>query len=159
MKISTVVSLTSADMYSALKDYMVKNGVPVPEESNLKVTPDFEDYQVTIETGASDKPTKKARLSPKEAVTEMSSTYRAADKTPDAAVEHLGAVKTSEVVNKEPPPVAAEAPPFDVTTKTATLTATTETTAPGAKEDAKDGTPASAAKSSLIAGFKRPSNG
>lgn len=170
MKISTVITLTALDMSVALREFMDKRGVTVPDgDFALTLDNGTSGYQVRFEKGESEpaKPHKKQKMEPKAAMEELNKAI--ASKTPDVAVENLGAIKTSEVVNKEPPPVATETLPFDATKTVASSPAPEAAAAPGAKEEVKEAAPEAKPAEpapavvvtkapSLFAAFVRPKN-
>ena len=168
MKISTVIILTQLDLSTAIREFLVARNVKIPEgDFSFTLDNGTSGYQVRFEKAddqANPEPvkTKKQKMDPKTAMEELSKTVAA--KTPDAAVEHLGAIKSSELTDKEPPPVSVEAPPVapvkdpGVPAEVKPVAAPATLFAAPVPAQEAEVVPPPPPKNSLFANFKRPSN-
>ena len=168
MKISTVIILTQLDLSTAIREFLAARNVKVPEgDFSFTLDNGTSGYQVRFEKAddqANPEPvkTKKQQMDPKVAMEELCKTVAA--KTPDAAVEHLGAIKSSELADKELPPVAVEATPVapvkdpGVPAEVKPVAAPATLFAAPVPAQEAEVVPPPPPKNSLFANFKRPSN-
>lgn len=162
MKISTVIVLTALDLNTAIREFLSKRSVSIPEgDFSFTLDNGTSGYQVRFEKADDQvnpepvKPAKRQKMDPKAAMEKVNEALTS--KTPEAAMTHLGAIASAELVNKEAPPVAQEpvpaapvaapvAPVVEAKTEAAVLASEPEVTPPPPP------------KASLFASFKRPSN-
>ena len=161
MKISTVINLTQLDLSTAIREFLSKRSVTVPE-GDFSFTLDNGDsgYQIRFEKSDGQEPvkTKRQKMDPKAAMEKVNEML--VPKIPEvAAVTHLGAIASSELANKEPPPVAA-APVVvaEVPAVVPVVEVKPEASVAPTLAQEPEVTPPPPPKASLFASFKRPSN-
>jgi hypothetical protein len=164
MKISTVIVLTPSDLNTAIREFMVKRNVTIPEgEFSFTLDNGSSGYQVRFEkaddqaTQEPVKPGRKQKMEPKAAMEKLNETL-ASYKAPEVpAVTTTPAAETvAQATPVVPTEKAVEALPVAPEAAKAVPVEAAKAEAPVAEPEV---VPPAPPKTSLFASFKRPSNG